>query len=64
MNRKEQAIGLPRHFLNNKNIKYGAPINATIIPAGMPSGSTKLRPMVSASNNNNPPIKMEIGRNN
>ena len=37
---------------------------AAMIPAGMPSGSTILRPIVSANNNNQPPIKMARGRYN
>ncbi|MNI76954.1 hypothetical protein D3C73_1332150 [compost metagenome] len=54
----------PYYFFNKRYIKYGAPIKATIMPAGMPEGSTMLRPIVSASNNSQPPMRIEIGINN
>lgn len=44
--------------------KNGSPINATIKPAAIPSGSIKIRPMVFANNRSHPPSKIAIGRSN
>ena len=52
------------YFFINKYIKYGAPIKATTTPAGIPFGSTRLRPIVSAKSKSQPPIRIEIGMNN
>ncbi len=50
-----------RLSFNNKYKKYGAPMMAVMIPAGIPSGSTRFRPIVSESNNSHPPIRMTMG---
>lgn len=43
-------------------MKYGAPIIATMMPAGTPVGSRITLPSVSAKTNKNAPTKIAMGK--
>ena len=60
---KTKTVSKTCYLRNNRYIKYGAPISATTIPAGMPSGETRFLPMVSAINSNQPPNNIATGIN-